>query len=88
MLQISSGGYISDGYLLITATCFKWDQTNEKNTGCSDKNTSMVLFRCRSYTGMRDGEWRISGFRSDEYEQNRNQTHASSKFLQVSWFLL
>lgn len=78
MFQISSGGYIGDGYLLMLATGFKWDQTNETITSGSDKKTSMVLFRCRSDTGIRDGEWRISGFRSDEYEQNRYQTHASS----------
>ena len=88
ILQLSSGGFISNGYLLIAATDFERDQTNEKISGDSDKNTSMVLLRCGSDIGIRDGEWRISGFGSDEYEQNRNQAHASSQFLQISRFLL
>lgn len=46
MLQLSSGGLIRDGYLLIAATGFKRDKTSEKISGDSDKNTSMVLLRC------------------------------------------
>jgi len=78
LLQISSCGFIGNGSLLVDSTDYKWNKTNEKISGDSDKNTSMVLLRCRSDNRIRNGEWRICSFRSDEYEQNRNQTHASS----------
>nr|AAB63647.1 cell division protein FtsH isolog [Arabidopsis thaliana] len=51
---ISSCGFIGNGSLLVDSTDYKWNKTNEKISGDSDKNTSMVLLRCRSDNRIRN----------------------------------